>query len=93
MSNIITSLAKIAASKVVGALISFAAAIGFVVPLDENTTLTAAFTLVIAAVLQLLWQITMVLAEKIWPNIANVRPLVLRFQLRDYTVRNIRSVH
>jgi hypothetical protein len=32
----------------------------------------------------------MALAERFWPNVANLNPLVLRVMVVSYTVRNVR---
>jgi hypothetical protein len=90
VNSFLASLAKIAASKIVGGLAALAVSIGVVIPLDESASLTAALTLAIAAVLQLVWQVAVAWAEKKWPNIANLRPLVLRVMLRNYAVRSVR---
>ena len=89
MNSFLTSLAKVLASKIVAALVAFGVSFGIVIPLDESASLTAGLTLVIAAVLQL-WQLVTAWAEKKWPNIANVQPMVLRVLLRNYTVRTVR---
>jgi len=76
------SLATVAATKVAGALAALGISVGVVIPLDESTSATAALTLVITVVLQVLWQIVLAWAEKKWPGIAGVRPLVLRVLIR-----------
>jgi hypothetical protein len=82
MAQLFASLARIAASKIVGALIALGVSIGVVIPLDESSAVTAALTLAIAAVLQLAWQVVMTWAEQRWPNIRNLQPLVLRVLVR-----------
>jgi hypothetical protein len=90
MSSLLSSLAKVAASKVVAGLVAFGVSFGVVIPLDESGSLTAGLTLVIAAVLQVLWQAAAAWAEKKWPNLVSLQPAVLRVLLRNYTVRSVR---
>jgi hypothetical protein len=90
MSSFITSLAKVAATKIVAALVAFGVSFGVVIPLDESASLTAGLTLVIAAALQVLWQLVTAWAEKKWPNLANLQPAVLRVMMRNYSVRAVR---
>jgi len=82
MVNLFKAVAAVAASKVVGGLVALGVSIGVVIPLDESSTITATLTLAIAAVLQLLWQVLVAWAEKKWPEIARIRPLVIREMLR-----------
>jgi hypothetical protein len=84
VAQLFTQLARIAASKIVGALIALGVSIGVVVPLDESNAVTAALTLAIAAVLQLAWQVVTTWAEQTWPNLRNMQPLVLRVLVRKY---------
>ncbi len=82
MGSFLPSLARVVAAKIVSGLLTIGAALGVIVPLDESTTVTAALTVALAAVLQVLGQIVLAWAEKEFPWLAAMPPLVLRVRLR-----------
>jgi hypothetical protein len=90
VNGIFTSLAKLIAVKAVAGLVALGVAAGAVIPLGESQSLTAALTLAIAAVLQVLWQVAAAWAEKKWGQLQKIGPVVFRVMLRSYSVKSVR---
>lgn len=82
MNQVITELSKVAAVKVVAALVALGVAAGVVIPLGDSQTLTATMSLAVAAVLQVAGQAALAVAAKKWPWINDIEPVVLRARLK-----------
>lgn len=83
MTALLASLAKVVAGKIVSGGVALAAAIGIVVPLGESQTVAAALTLALAAALQTAGQLAAAWAEQHIKWVADIRPIVIRFLVRQ----------
>jgi hypothetical protein len=84
VGNVLKSLAVVIASKITGALVALGVSAGIVIPLGESAQVSSALTLAVSAVLSVLCQAAVAWAEKQWPTLKDVRPLILRVMIRPH---------
>lgn len=72
MSNLLTSVARTVASKLMGGLVGFAASLGVAVPADLSESATLALSSLLVLVAQVVYYIAARWAERRWPWLGRV---------------------